>query len=92
MIEAVFPEELPEIYSAILVKREAADDQDENISADLVRGPAALGDDRVRAVAMDQTAVARGSEVVDTAARSPCRSGGSRSGGSSTSSARRSTR
>ena len=68
VIEAVFPDELPEIYSAILVKREAAEDQDENISPDLVcEVQQHLGDDRVRAVAMDSTdGIARGAEVVDT--------------------------
>ena len=68
MIEAVFPEELPEIYSAIIVKREAAENQDPNISADLVcEVQQHLGDDRVRAVAMDSTdGIARGAEVIDT--------------------------
>ena len=68
VIEAVFPDELPEIYSAIIVTREGPDTGDENISSDLVcEVQQHLGDDRVRAVAMDSTdGIARGTEVVDT--------------------------
>ena len=68
VIEAVFPDELPEIYSALIVTREGLDTGDENISADLVcEVQQHLGDDRVRAVAMDSTdGIARGTEVVDT--------------------------
>src|SRR5918994_6804791 len=68
VIEAVFPDELPEIYSALTVAREGLDTGDENISPDLVcEVQQHLGDDRVRAVAMDSTdGIARGSEVVDT--------------------------
>ncbi|HEX5620495.1 MAG TPA: F0F1 ATP synthase subunit beta, partial [Solirubrobacteraceae bacterium] len=68
VIEAVFPDELPEIYSAIVVKRENPEGQDENISGDLVcEVQQHLGDDRVRAVAMDSTdGLARGTEVIDT--------------------------
>ena len=68
VIEAVFPDELPEIYSAITVTREGLDTGDENISSDLVcEVQQHLGDDRVRAVAMDSTdGIARGTEVVDT--------------------------
>ena len=68
VIEAVFPEELPEIYSAIIVKRKDAENQDPNISGDLVcEVQQHLGDDRVRAVAMDSTdGIARGTEVIDT--------------------------
>jgi F-type H+-transporting ATPase subunit beta len=70
VIEAVFPDELPEINSAIVVRREAgagaADDA--SISSDLVlEVQQHLGDDRVRAVAMDTTdGLARGTEVFDT--------------------------
>src|ERR1700759_1111244 len=75
VIEAVFPDELPEIYSAITGQRSG-----ENIeeSTELVGGDANLlvcevqqhlGDDRVRAVAMDSTdGLARGTAVVDTGA------------------------
>src|SRR5688500_18189384 len=68
VIEAVFPDELPEIYSALTIAREGLDTGDENISPDLVcEVQQHLGDDRVRAVAMDSTdGIARGTEVVDT--------------------------
>ena len=71
MIEAVFPDELPEINSAIYVEREASED-DEKISGGIstrliCEVQQHLGDDRVRAVAMDTTdGLARGMEVVDT--------------------------
>jgi F-type H+-transporting ATPase subunit beta len=70
VIEAVFPDELPEINSRD--HRRALDEpgaeEDENISANLVcEVQQHLGDDRVRAVAMDTTdGIARGAEVVDT--------------------------
>jgi F-type H+-transporting ATPase subunit beta len=70
VIEAVFPDKLPEINSAIYVERETSQgsEEDENISANLVcEVQQHLGDDRVRAVAMDTTdGIARGAEVVDT--------------------------
>jgi F-type H+-transporting ATPase subunit beta len=68
VIEAVFPEELPEIYTALIVTREGADTGDENISPDLVcEVQQHLGDDRVRAVAMDSTdGISRGTDVIDT--------------------------
>jgi F-type H+-transporting ATPase subunit beta len=68
VIEAVFPEELPEIYSAIVVERAALEGQDDNISSNLVcEVQQHLGDDRVRAVAMDTTdGISRGAEVIDT--------------------------
>src|SRR5437588_4246586 len=76
VIEAVFPDKLPEINHAILVPRpEAARaEEDEDIAAlqdnyvtCAVRQH--LGDDRVRAVAMDSTdGLARGTEVIDTGA------------------------
>ena len=60
VIEAVFPDELPEINSAITIDR-----GDEGILVCEVQQH--LGDDRVRAVAMDTTdGLARGAEVVDT--------------------------
>jgi F-type H+/Na+-transporting ATPase subunit beta len=70
VIEAVFPDTLPEINHAIVVRRNAAKGDDENISADLVcEVQQHLGDDRVRAVAMDTTdGLARGTEVFDTGA------------------------
>src|SRR5215210_547207 len=66
VIEAVFPDKLPEINSAIYVERETSQgsEEDENISSNLVcEVQQHLGDDRVRAVAMDTTdGVARGAE------------------------------
>jgi F-type H+-transporting ATPase subunit beta len=74
VIEAVFPDKLPEINHAITVKRpEAARaEEDEDIAAGesdvlVLEVQQHLGDDRVRAVAMDTTdGLARGAEVVDT--------------------------
>jgi F-type H+-transporting ATPase subunit beta len=77
VIEAVFPERLPEINHAITVKRPAAaaDEEAEGISAGaggsllVCEVQQHLGDDRVRAVAMDTTdGLARGLEVLDTGA------------------------
>ncbi len=76
VIEAVFPDKLPEIYHAIKVKRpEAARaEEDEDIAASqdeylVCEVQQHLGDDRVRAVAMDTTdGLARGTEVIDTGA------------------------
>jgi F-type H+-transporting ATPase subunit beta len=75
VIEAVFPEELPEIFSAITVSRasgsEAHDQaEEEGLSDTLVcEVQQHLGDDRVRAVAMDSTdGLSRGMEVVDAGA------------------------
>src|SRR5438270_1749764 len=76
VIEAVFPEKLPEIYHAILVKRpeitraeedvDVAAAQDEYLVCEVQQH---LGDDRVRAVAMDTTdGLSRGTEVIDTGA------------------------
>src|SRR6478735_8247696 len=71
VIEAVFPDELPEINSAIYIEREASEDAEKisgGISTRLVcEVQQHLGDDRVRAVAMDTTdGLARGMEVIDT--------------------------
>src|ERR1700759_1100807 len=74
VIEAVFPDKLPEINHAILVPRpEAARaEEDEDIAAQkdhyvTCEVQQHLGDDRVRAVAMDTTdGLARGTEVIDT--------------------------
>src|SRR3954452_11718386 len=62
VIEATFPNgELPEIYNAITIDRGG----DQGILVCEVQQH--LGDDRVRAVAMDSTdGLARGTEVVDT--------------------------
>src|SRR5437588_8599678 len=72
VIEAVFPDQLPEINHALVIEREAPEEGLEGISSGIV-GPLVcevqqlLGDDRVRAVAMDTTdGLSRGMEVVDT--------------------------
>ena len=74
VIEAVFPDKLPQINHAITVQRPAAAaaEVDEEIGGDdfiVLEVQQHLGDDRVRAVAMDTTdGLARGLEVVDTGA------------------------
>src|SRR5687768_18404604 len=63
VIEAVFPEDLPEINNAITVERH---DAGGTLVCEVQQH---LGDDRVRAVAMDTTdGLARGVDVVDTGA------------------------
>src|ERR671937_947216 len=72
VIEAVFPDKLPEINSAIVIEREDNPEEAEGISAGtgtilVCEVQQHLGDDRVRAVAMDSTdGLARGTEVIDT--------------------------
>jgi F-type H+/Na+-transporting ATPase subunit beta len=75
VIEAVFPGKLPEINHAITVARPAAaaEEEAEGVSSGAGEGVLVcevqqhLGDDRVRAVAMDTTdGLARGAEVLDT--------------------------
>jgi F-type H+/Na+-transporting ATPase subunit beta len=75
VIEAVFPDKLPQINHAITVKRPGAERvEDEGtgvIESDVLvcEVEQHLGDDRVRAVAMDTTdGLARGAEVLDTGA------------------------
>jgi F-type H+/Na+-transporting ATPase subunit beta len=75
VIEAVFPDKLPQINHAITVKRPDAERvEDEGtgvIESDVLvcEVEQHLGDDRVRAVAMDTTdGLARGAEVLDTGA------------------------
>src|ERR671936_550030 len=71
VIDAVFPGALPEIYNALRIEVPVRDG-DESRDADERRTLIAevqqhLGDDRVRAVAMDSTdGLARGLEVIDT--------------------------
>src|SRR5438067_11937474 len=73
VIEAVFPDHLPEIYHAVKVKRPdiAREEEDVDIAAAqddylVCEVQQHLGDDRVRAVAMDSTdGLARGTEVID---------------------------
>src|SRR5947209_7267668 len=76
VIEAVFPDKLPEINHAIKVRRPAAAAAEEDI--DLAAGEEEwlicevqqhLGDDRIRAVGMDiSDGPSRGTEVIDTGA------------------------
>ncbi len=75
VIEAVFPERLPEINHAITVARPAAAAEEEAPGISAQEGGEVLvcevqqhlGDDRIRAVAMDTTdGLARGAEVLDT--------------------------
>jgi F-type H+-transporting ATPase subunit beta len=76
VIEAVFPDRLPEIYHAITIARPAAmrAEETEDIAAAhesflVCEVQQHLGDDRVRAVAMDTTdGLSRGTEVIDTGA------------------------
>jgi F-type H+-transporting ATPase subunit beta len=72
VIEAVFPDQLPEINHAVIIERESNPTEEEGVSAGIgtrlvCEVQQHLGDDRVRAVAMDTTdGLARGMEVVDT--------------------------
>jgi F-type H+-transporting ATPase subunit beta len=74
VVEAVFPNGLPEINHALHVKRTDAmrEEEEEDIAASssdylVLEVQQHLGDDRVRAVAMDSTdGLQRGAEVVDT--------------------------
>jgi F-type H+/Na+-transporting ATPase subunit beta len=65
VIDVVFPEGLPEIYTALRIDIPAQDGQEaRSIIAEVQQH---LGDDRVRAVAMDSTdGLARGLQVEDT--------------------------
>jgi F-type H+/Na+-transporting ATPase subunit beta len=76
VIEAVFSDKLPEINHAIKIRRpeaaRAEEDVDTAAAADewlICEVQQHLGDDRVRAVAMDTTdGLVRGTEVIDTGA------------------------
>src|ERR1035437_10664245 len=80
VIEAVFPDKLPEINHAVRIRRpEAARaEEDEDIAAAAnewlgCEGQQHLGDDRVRAGAMDTTAgPRRGTAGIDTRAPVTC--------------------
>jgi F-type H+-transporting ATPase subunit beta len=65
VIDALFPEGLPEIYSALSIDIPERDGQEaRSLIAEVQQH---LGDDRLRAVAMDSTdGLARGLEVRDT--------------------------
>jgi F-type H+-transporting ATPase subunit beta len=65
VVDAVFPEQLPEIYAA--VKIEMAGDGDNEPTELICEVQQHLGDDRVRTVAMDATdGLQRGDRVIDT--------------------------
>ncbi len=65
VIDAVFPDQLPEIYSAVNI--ETGGDGDGEPTQLVCEVQQHLGDDRVRAVAMDATdGIQRGDRVVDT--------------------------
>src|SRR5438874_8501019 len=76
VIEAVFPDHLPEIYHAVKVRRPDIAREEEDVDIAAAQGDLLvcevqqhLGDDRIRAVAMDTTdGLSRGTEVVDTGA------------------------
>ena len=88
VLDAVFDGQLPAIYNALEIPIPGVD---RILVAEVQQH---LGDDRVRAVAMDATdGLARGTEVIDTGAPiSRARRRASRWAASSTCSARRSTR
>ena len=65
VLDCLFPDDLPEIYNAIEMQMPSRDGQESTTLVAEVQQH--LGDDRVRAVAMDSTdGLARGQEVVDT--------------------------
>ena len=71
VVEVAFPDGLPEIYNALEVELERYGDEDHEgetgIGTLVLEVQQHLGDDRVRAVAMDATdGLARGTEVRDT--------------------------
>jgi F-type H+-transporting ATPase subunit beta len=73
VVEVAFPEDLPEIYNALEVELErGSDEQEEEVTGSgggklILEVQQHLGDDRVRAVAMDATdGLARGTKVRDT--------------------------
>ena len=66
VIDAVFDDHLPEIYSALEIQLASGDGDGESTTL-VCEVQQHLGDDRVRAVAMDATdGLQRGDEVVDT--------------------------
>jgi F-type H+-transporting ATPase subunit beta len=66
VIEAVFPDALPEINHAVKIRRPEGAVEGEFLVCEVQQH---LGDDRIRAVALDTTdGLARGAEVIDTRA------------------------
>ena len=90
VVDVLFPDKLPEIYSAVEIQVKASEGrEDQNLICEVQQH---LGDDRVRTVAMDATDGLRRGDLVSTPAdRSPYRSATSRWAASSTSLASRST-
>lgn len=76
VIEAVFPDKLPEINHAIKLRRPESERAEEDLDVAAAQDDYLicevqqhLGDDRVRAVSLDTTdGLARGAEVIDTGA------------------------
>jgi F-type H+/Na+-transporting ATPase subunit beta len=67
VLDAVFPDQLPEIYNALHIAIPSRDGEEARTLVAEVQQH--LGDDRVRAVAMDSTdGIARGIDAVDTGA------------------------
>ncbi len=65
VVDAVFPEQLPGIYSAVTIEMPA--DEEKKASQLVCEVQQHLGDDRVRTVAMDATdGLQRGAKVTDT--------------------------
>src|SRR5215210_4280526 len=66
VIDAIFTDDLPDIYNALAIELPTGDGGSRTLIAEVQQH---LGDDRVRAVAMDSTdGLARGTDVVDTGA------------------------
>jgi F-type H+/Na+-transporting ATPase subunit beta len=66
VIDAAFTDRLPEIYTALKIAVPSEDGQEAELIAEVQQH---LGDDRVRAVAMDSTdGIPRGVDVIDTGA------------------------
>ena len=67
VVEVAFPaEHLPEIYNALEIELDRAEEED-NSTRLVLEVQQHLGDDRIRAVAMDATdGLARGTKVIDT--------------------------
>ncbi len=64
VIDVRFPDEIPAIYNALTVGIDSGDGQLKQVVCEVQQH---LGDDKVRAVAMDSTdGLARGTEVIDT--------------------------
>jgi F-type H+-transporting ATPase subunit beta len=64
VVDVVFPEGLPEIYSALKIEMSGSDGETQELVCEVQQH---LGDERVRTVAMDNTdGLQRGQQVIDT--------------------------